>query len=87
MLGFVVGESFRSVGQVVVAHGLSSLVAAGIFPDQASNLCPALAEKSCIHYLKQSYPESENYEQVLQPLCPAARVTAVLGMDTTVKDI
>ena len=30
----------RSVGSVLVLHGLSCPVALGIFPDQGSNLCP-----------------------------------------------
>ena len=33
----------RCAGSVVVAHGLSCSAACGIFPDQGSNPCPALA--------------------------------------------
>ena len=35
----VVAPGLESPGSVVVAHGLSWLLACGIFPDQGSNLC------------------------------------------------
>ena len=57
----LVGTSFSSCGtrlqllqlvgrerSVVVAHGLSCSTACGVFPDQGSNLCPALQVDSCL---------------------------------------
>ena len=40
-MGSVVAAlGLKSIGLVVVEHGLSGSMACGVFPDQGSNLCP-----------------------------------------------
>ena len=45
----VAEHRLRRAGSVIVAHGLSSSAACGIFPDQGSNLCP-------LHWQADSQP-------------------------------